>query len=138
MFKKIISLSILALSLFYSYDLHAHEKDTYSLINAVKLKRWIDEEKEIVLLDARTAPYDDGKRIPTAKSLPCDTSDAIIQDAIPYKDAVIVLYCSGHDCPASKILAEHLVEMEYTRVYKYPGGLADWKAKKYPISKQKK
>jgi rhodanese-related sulfurtransferase len=82
----------------------------------------------VVVVDARTAKYDDGKRIPGAISVPADATPEQIVAALPDKNAKIVTYCSGPQCPASAKLAKTLVKHGYTGVHKYPDGLAGWVA----------
>lgn len=48
-------------------------------------------------------------------------------------DEEIVVYCTGNPCPASAIAYRLLAERGYSRVRRYPGGLADWHAAGYPL-----
>lgn len=81
-----------------------------------------------VLLDARSGRYDDGRRIPGAKSL---TDQATAEQAaalIPSKDTLVVTYCANLKCPLSGRLAKHLRTLGYTNVVEYQAGIADWTA----------
>ncbi|MCO6429884.1 MAG: rhodanese-like domain-containing protein [Deltaproteobacteria bacterium] len=40
----------------------------------------------------------------------------------------IIVYCASHDCPASTQVAQELVELGFSRVADYEGGIAEWKA----------
>ncbi|OGV47166.1 MAG: hypothetical protein A2X46_09930 [Lentisphaerae bacterium GWF2_57_35] len=86
----------------------------------------LDAKTPVAVVDARTAQYDDGKRISGAISLPADSSTEAIEKALPDKNQLVVTYCSNLKCPASKILSEKLIEMGYKNVLKYPDGLEGW------------
>jgi rhodanese-related sulfurtransferase len=86
-----------------------------------------------VLADARTALFDDGDRIPGAVSLPSNSTPDAIDAAIPDKATLVVVYCNGLKCPASKKLADRLVSLGYQNVIKNPEGLDGWEAAGFPI-----
>ncbi len=88
----------------------------------------------VVVVDARTAKYDDGKRIPGAISVPADATPEQITAALPDKSAKVVVYCTGPKCPASATLAKTLVQNGYTAVHKYPDGIEGWVAAGEPTT----
>ena len=45
----------------------------------------------------------------------------------------IVVYCSDFSCPASRVVAEKLIDAGYANVRHYPGGLSDWAAAGYAL-----
>jgi rhodanese-related sulfurtransferase len=118
----------------FAHEGHHHD---YQMIHAEGIKAWLDSGKAVVILDARTKPYDDGKRLPGAKFLPYDVSELEIRKAIPTTDTPVVVYCSNEHCPASKFLADRLIDMGYHNVYKYPEGIADWVDHHYPVDQAK-
>jgi len=83
---------------------------------------------EVVVLDARTGKYDDGRRIPGAKSLSSSATPEQASDVIPAKDSLVVTYCASTKCPASARLAARLRDLGYTNVVEYPDGIAGWSA----------
>ncbi len=95
-------------------------------VDAKGLKAMLDDGKPVTVVDARTAKYDDGNRVPGAIALPADADDASIAAALPAKDACIVAYCSNTQCPASKNLAARLKDLGYENVFVMPEGLAGW------------
>lgn len=99
---------------------------SYGKIDTQGLKSLVDSKAPVVVVDARSAQWDDGKRIPGAIMLTSDSSDEAIAAALPSKDALVVTYCSNLKCPASAKLAEKLVGLGYKNVVKYPEGLAGW------------
>ena len=109
---------------------HSHDIDTF------QMKAHVDSG-DAILLDARSGKYDDGNRIPGAKSLNSQSTAEEIAAVIPSKDALVVTYCSNLQCPASKALAEHLEALGYTNVQEYPEGIAGWRAAGGKVDKAK-
>ena len=79
-----------------------------------------------IILDARTGKFDDGKRIPGAKSLHAKSTLEEVQAVLPSKNALIFTYCVNEDCPASGLLAEHLNKLGYKYVIESPQGIEGW------------
>lgn len=84
------------------------------------------DNKSAVILDARSGKWDDGKRVPGAKSLSSSSSENEITKMLPDKRQAIVTYCSNTKCPASKMLATKLVGMGYSNVSEYAPGIKGW------------
>jgi rhodanese-related sulfurtransferase len=101
-----------------------------------ELKQWYDLKKPMIVLDARTAQYFDGKVLPQAKWLPGDSSEAKITSTLPDKTSLIVVYCYSTGCPASGWLYDKLIPMGYTNVYEFHGGIVDWTKKGYQMVPQ--
>jgi rhodanese-related sulfurtransferase len=92
-----------------------------------ELKKLLDSGTKVILLDARTGKFDDGRRIPGAKSLsPKARPEEVEKVAGKDKDALIVTYCSNLKCPASSYLFKHLKELGYTNLHEYPHGIEGW------------
>lgn len=118
-------------------ELAKEEAPHYHEVTTAELKSWIDGKKKLIILDARTKEYDDGNRIPGALFFPYNASNDEIKAKLPAKDADIVIYCTSTACPASKYLADKLVSMGYTHIYKYPEGIQAWMKAGYPVDKKK-
>ena len=87
----------------------------------------IIRSKAAVVLDARSGKYDDGRRIPGAKSLASNATDAAVVATVGAdKSVLVVTYCSNLKCPASKRLATSLRRLGYTNVLEYPEGIDGW------------
>ena len=82
----------------------------------------------IVVLDARTGKFDDGRRVPGAKSLSAAATVKQAAALIKNKDTVVVTYCSNLKCPASSYLAKRLHTLGYKNVVEYPNGIEGWAA----------
>jgi rhodanese-related sulfurtransferase len=94
--------------------------DTAALATLLKAK------VPMVVFDARSGKYDDGRRIPGATQLSSKATAAQVAKAIPKKDSLVVTYCSNLKCPASAKLAKHLKSLGYTNVIEYPKGIQGW------------
>jgi len=95
-------------------------------INTDALAALIRAKTTLMILDARTGKYDDGRRIPGAKSLAASADDATITATAGDKASLIVTYCANLKCPASKALATRLRTLGYTNVLEYPDGIEGW------------
>lgn len=82
----------------------------------------------LVLLDARSGKWDDGRRIPGARSLNSGSSKKEIAKTIGGKDKLVVTYCSNVKCQASPKLAKKLHELGYKNILEYPKGINGWEA----------
>lgn len=97
-----------------------------AVVNTAALKALLEAKATAAVLDARSGKYDDGKRIPGARQLSPDAEESVITAALPDKNALIVTYCAGLTCPASKSLADRLKKLGYSKVIEYPEGIAGW------------
>lgn len=109
------------------------EKPVEAVINTEGLKALLDAKASLVLLDARSGKWDDGKRIPGAKSLDAAATEDQVAAVIPSKDALVVTYCSNLKCPASRKLAEHLAGLGYSNVIEFPEGIGGWVEKGHAV-----
>ena len=82
----------------------------------------------MIVLDARTGKFDDGRRLPGAKALSPEAKDAEVTALLPDKQALIVTYCVGVKCPASHLLGEKLRGLGYVNVLEYHEGIEGWTA----------
>jgi len=92
----------------------------------------------LVLLDARSGKYDDGRRIPGAQALSPNATAKEAAALIKAKNTLVVAYCTNLKCPASKYLAKRLTGLGYTNVLKYPQGIDGWQAAGYPVKRIEK
>jgi rhodanese-related sulfurtransferase len=104
-----------------------------AVIETGALRALLQTKTPLKLLDARTGKFDDGKRIPGAESLAPDAAKEVVEALLPAKDALIVTYCAGLKCPASRKLAEHLRGLGYENVLEYSVGIAGWTEAGNPV-----
>jgi len=109
-------------------------EEGFKLLTSGEMKE-IVSSKSAILLDARTGKYDDGQRIPGAKSLSPSSTKEEATSLIPDKGAPVVTYCANLKCPASAALAKHLKELGYTNVREYPEGIQGWISGGNPVEK---
>jgi len=95
-------------------------------INTAALKLMMATNVDMTLIDARSAKYDDGRRIGNAQTLTAGASAEEVANVISSKDELVVAYCSSVKCPASKKLMAHLNKLGYKNVVVYEEGIAGW------------
>ncbi len=107
----------------------AQSTTSYKHIDAPKLKKWLDENKDIFLVDVH---------IPEQQHI--KDTDAFIpfnevkQNASKFpkdKNATVVVYCAGGHM--GDTAAQYLIELGYKEVYNLDRGMADWLSKNYPL-----
>ena len=86
----------------------------------------LNAKTPVVVLDARSGKFDDGKRLPGAKSLNAESPEADVAKLLPDKKALVVTYCAGLKCPASGKLAAKLRKLGYDNVLEYAEGMEGW------------
>ena len=107
------------------------EVDTHALATLLNAKA------AVTLLDARSGKWDDGRRIPGAKGLSPAATAKEAAALIPSKDALVVTYCAGVKCPASRMLAATLKGLGYSNILESPAGIAGWAEHGNPIEQAK-
>lgn len=125
----------------------------YDVITTPDLKDWIDEKKEVVIID--TMPFEASYKkahLPGAKQFlfpipdmkewnTTETDGKTKEDYLtllgPNLDRPIVVYCGFVKCTRSHNGALWAKKLGYKNVYRYPGGIFAWKGAKYPIEKVK-
>jgi thiosulfate/3-mercaptopyruvate sulfurtransferase len=121
----------------------------YQLIDGATLKQWMDEKKDMLIVD--TMPYDDSykkQHIPGAvqfefpkeemKDLPAKMSQDYQNLLGPDKNRTIVVYCGYVTCARSHNAAMFAVKLGYKNVYRFTGGILGWKEAEYPVEKSDK
>jgi rhodanese-related sulfurtransferase len=122
------------------------ERGGYKVVTTQELKSWIDQKKEMLIVD--TMPPDNFRKqhIPGAvnfeiQRLPelTQMSDKMRADFEkllgPNKDRTIVFYCGFTDCERSHNAAMWAIKFGYKNVYRHPGGIKGWLEAGYPVEK---
>ena len=100
-----------------------------NLITRDELRAKLDRGERFALVMTLSAHAYSAKRIPT--SLHFGTINEALAALDPKEE--IVVYCADVPCPAS-IRAYYLLQhVGYTRVRRYPGGIAEWEDAGYPL-----
>jgi len=122
------------------------QKGGYGIVRTDELKKWLDEGKKPLIID--TMPYADSyakQHLPGAvqfefpieevASLDDQTRKAFLKILGPDKDRLLVIYCGFTKCGRSHNGAWWARQLDYTTVYRYPGGIKAWEQADYPVEK---
>lgn len=96
---------------------------TYIKIAPEEAKTIMDSDKNIIILDVRTAEEYEEKHIPGALLIPNEDIQSTPMDQLPDMDKQILVYCRSGNRSAQA--AKKLIEAGYTKVYDF-GGINDW------------
>ena len=88
----------------------------------------------IVLVEALGPAFFADAHLPGAINLPPAAVQESVDDAIPDRDAHIVVYCS-RSCEMSLDTARRLAALGYTRVEHYAAGKEDWVEAGFPVDR---
>lgn len=103
-------------------SLNADSKSAYHKITAEEAKKMMDEGN-ITVVDVRTKDEYVQKHIPGALILPNETIEEEAEEALPDKDAVLLVHCRTG--VRSRQASNKLVGLGYKNVYDF-GGIVDW------------
>lgn len=127
------------------------QRGGYDVVTTEELKAWIDQNKDMVIVDAM--PYEASYKknhvpgavqflfpIPDMNTWDTkETAGKTKQDYAkllgPDKNKPVVVYCGFVKCARSHNGAAWAVRLGYKNVYRYPGGIKAWKEAKYPMEK---
>jgi len=103
-------------------------KGHYSSVSVEWVKKQVDTNTDMVLIDARPKrkKYDKG-HIPTAISMPTSQFDKMKAVLPAEKDKPLVFYCGGFKCKLSHKSAAKAIALGYTNVKVYAAGYPAWK-----------
>ena len=79
-------------------------------------------------VDVRGREFYEQEHIKGAVSIPLDEIEKI-GGRLLQKEDLIVTYCASFQCPASTQAARKLIEMGFTNVADYKGGILDYKSR---------
>ena len=96
-------------------------------ISTEKLQQRLDQDNSLHLWNVLTDGYFKGEMIPGSHRVPLDTIGRKVPAAKARKDEEIIVYCGGPQCPQSLQAAQKLMDLGYTNVKAYEGGLEEWK-----------
>src|SRR4051812_27586102 len=99
-------------------------------ITPADLAREISSRKPI-LVDVREKDEMDAGILPGARKIPRGFLELRIEEAVPERDADVVLYCAGGT--RSLLAARTLQDMGYSRVRSLAGGFGGWKSAGLPV-----
>ena len=121
--KKIL---ILALSLFLAGCMVTKTSETsgsYKTISSKEAQQMIEDNKDALILDVRTAAEYESGHIPNAINLSNEDIQAGKVDSLKDKSQLIMVYCRSGN--RSRQAAQKLAELGYTNVVDF-GGIQSW------------
>ena len=121
--KKLL---ILALSLFLAGCMVTKTSETsssYKTISSAEAQQMIEDNKDALILDVRTAAEYESGHIPNAVNLSNEDIHAGKVDSLKDKSQLIMVYCRSGN--RSRQAAQKLAELGYTNVVDF-GGIQSW------------
>ena len=116
---------------------HAKKKEEAKPVAPV-VEKTIDEVEaalgKAIIVDARGSG---DEAIKGAIFLGAQAEDKEIHEKLKDKTAEIIVYCGSVSCPASNTLAYRLIELGYTNVAHYAGGIKEWTENSKPVDETK-
>lgn len=130
---------------------HEVELGGYRILKTEELKQWIDNKKDMVIIDTMpyAASYKKG-HVPGARQFlfpvpemnEWDTKETDGKTTADFeallgadKNKTVVIYCGFVKCTRSHNGAAWAVKLGYKNVYRQPGGIFAWKGAGYPMEK---
>ena len=121
--KKLL---ILALSLFLAGCMITKTSETsssYKTISSTEAQQMIEDNKDALILDVRTAAEYESGHIPNAVNLSNEDIQAGKVDSLKDKSQLIMVYCRSGN--RGRQAAQKLAELGYTNVVDF-GGIQSW------------
>lgn len=122
------------------------ERGGYSVVNTNELKNWIDQKKDMLIVD--TMPFEDSYKkehipgalnfvfpIPEMTTIDEKTKSEFVKMLGQSKDRLVVFYCGFTQCTRSHNAAMWAIKLGYNNIYRYPGGIKSWDQADYPVEK---
>ena len=104
----------------------------YQTVDARTLRERLASDDRPVLVNALAREAFDEARIPGSISIPAGDALRVAPDVLA-RDQAIVVYCSSRSCTASPTLAQKLVDIGFTEVIDFEGGIEEWERAGYPM-----
>src|SRR5437879_5078110 len=101
-------------------------------VDDVKTK--LDRGDKFLLVDVREESEFAKDHLPGALHLGKGIIERDIEQRVPDTNAPMILYCGGGF--RSALAADNLQKMGYTNVLSMDGGIRDWRAREYPLSRE--
>jgi len=95
-------------------------------ITAQELKKKMEEDSEVPVINVLPKEYFDKKNIPGSKNIPEAELEERAPKELPDKDKEVIVYCASTECQASPRSAKKLEEMGYKNVIDFEAGVQGW------------
>ncbi len=104
----------------------------YQTIDARTLSERLASHDRPVLVNALAREAFDETRIPGSISIPVREALRVAPGVLEQGQPIVV-YCSSRSCTASPTLAQKLVDIGFTEVIDFEGGVEEWERVGYPM-----
>ena len=121
------------------------ERGGYKVVTTQELKDWLDQKKDMLIVDVMPPDNFRKQHIPGAVNFELQRPELIqMSDKMradferllgPNKDRTIVFYCGFTDCVRSHNGAMWATKFGYKNAYRQPGGIKAWLEAGYPVEK---
>ena len=111
-------------------------KNTQTISTEELVKR-LKQNVKLEFWNVLTDQYYSFENIEGSRHVPLDQVGREVANKNIPKDAEIIVYCAGPECPQSGMAAQKLLALGYTNVKAYEGGLEEWEAAGLPIKQEK-
>ena len=101
------------------------------ILNASEVQEMLTNKEAIVINSLSSIEYQ-LYHIPGSINVPA-TLMKDNPDMPENKHEPIIFYCHGYDCPYSEYATRTAIEMGYTNVFWFKGGISEWRKLKYPL-----
>lgn len=109
----------------------AKQRIKETTVDAVKAR--MDRGEKFLLVDVREESEYAKDHLPGAIHLGKGVIERDVEQKVPSTDTEMILYCGGGF--RSALAADNLQKMGYNNVISMDGGIRDWRAKGYPLTK---
>lgn len=99
-------------------------------VSQEELRQWLEQGKDMVILDVREANDHAHSRIENSVNIPRGVLELEVEDTVPDRRKMVVTYCGGGG--RSAMAADVLQQMGYEQVFSLQGGYKQWKEKPFP------
>lgn len=99
-------------------------------ISVEDVKKSLDAQEKVILLDVRTTSEFDRGRIEKSINLPVQDVSSDIEKVIPDKKQKVYVYCLSGSRSTEAV--GEMMQKGYTNVYNITSGLLAWRVHKYP------
>jgi rhodanese-related sulfurtransferase len=111
-------------------------KHQFKSITKEELQEMIETGEDFYLVNVLNEKNFAEAHIPGSLNIPLHSNDfeKVFKRLIPHIDAKIVVYCWSFECQTGPNAAKKLVELGYTNICDYSGGVMDWKEADLPLN----
>ena len=99
------------------------------IIDRKELTHMLEQQRELVLIDALPEDEFENEHLPYAINVPLDDKfEDRIREAVPEPEYAIVVYCANAQSPFSTEAARRIEALGYVSVFQYRDGKEDWRS----------